>query len=281
MNNSPLTSIDLFGLIDIDGIYDEESRCARDAEFDHRLKGVVHGTVDFAVETIHGVHTSLSYIGSDGLDLEERRDVINTIGASQTRHKKIIDDKIMETFGIDPLDETYQFYRDNTKLGLEIWSLATGVYGAYKGIRFLNKVFKMPATMMEVGTSLTKSMNGLNTLGAVEELHLNQFHQAASNLSKIGKDNIRILRGWAKSKGWQKVTNSQGGPEIWGETIKGAFEWKLKIKPISSFREGLQSGSNLPRFDARLSRGNYINPFTSNMGARDIGTHIPLENIYR
>ncbi len=59
VNNSPSTSIDLFGLIDIDGIYDEESRRARDAEFDRRLKGVVHGTVDFAVETIHGVYTHL------------------------------------------------------------------------------------------------------------------------------------------------------------------------------------------------------------------------------
>jgi len=33
---------------------------------------------------------------------------------------------------------------------------------------------------------------------------LNTFNLYASELSDVGKTNIRILRGWAKSKGWER-----------------------------------------------------------------------------
>jgi hypothetical protein len=58
------------------------------------------------------------------------------------------------------------------------------------------------------------------------------------------------------------------------------FEWNIKIKPESSFRDGLEVGSNIPRFDARieytLSGDKYINPFTGQIGGPCIGKHIPL-----
>uniref|UniRef100_UPI0024E1AE5F RHS repeat domain-containing protein n=1 Tax=Parachlamydia acanthamoebae TaxID=83552 RepID=UPI0024E1AE5F len=157
VNNSPLTHIDIYGLIDIDGIYDEETRRARDAELGRKLKGMAHGTVDFAVETIHGLQTSMAYIGADEFCLEERRGIIGGIEESQTRQREIIDNKIMGVFNIDPSDEIYQSFRNNTKLGLEIWSLATGTYGAYKGIRHLNKLFKMSGKALDftkMGTNL-------------------------------------------------------------------------------------------------------------------------------
>ncbi len=68
-----------------------------------------------------------------------------------------------------------------------------------------------------------------------KEFELNRFHQAARNLSEEGQNNIRILRGWAKSKGWVKAPNS-GGPEKWGVVKNGEFEWNLLIKPESSMR---------------------------------------------
>lgn len=65
---------------------------------------------------------------------------------------------------------------------------------------------------------------------------------------------------------------------MWGtKNSDGVFSWRLKLKPQASTREGLGSGSNKPRFDARLDdKGTYVNPFTGETGDRIIGTHIPL-----
>jgi hypothetical protein len=118
-------------------------------------------------------------------------------------------------------------------------------------------------------------------VGASVGTKLNRFHQAARRLSEEGQNNIRILRSWAKSKGWERFPNPQGAPENWGIWQNGKAEWRLKIKPESSFRPGLQEGSNIPRFDARLltdrAGQSYINPFTGEVGSRQVGTHLPLE----
>jgi hypothetical protein len=104
---------------------------------------------------------------------------------------------------------------------------------------------------------------------------LNRFNQAAKNLLKTGQQNTRTLRGWAKSKGFVKKPNPGGGPEVWGvKKPGGGFEWRLKIKPEASPRV---PGSNMPRFDARVGAGEYINPFTGQTGGKAVGTHIPLE----
>ncbi|MFZ0565129.1 MAG: hypothetical protein WAM28_02960, partial [Chlamydiales bacterium] len=111
---------------------------------------------------------------------------------------------------------------------------------------------------------------------------LNRFHQSASQLSESGKNNIRILRNWAKSKGWTKYSQP-GKPESWGvfNQNRNAYDWRLKIKPEGSSRSGLHHGSKIPRFDARLYDGEYINPFTEQHGGVEIGTHIPLDFLFR
>ena len=110
----------------------------------------------------------------------------------------------------------------------------------------------------------------------------NRFDIAAKNLSEVGKNNIRILRGWARSKGWAQEKNCAGKPERWGLYQGDRFEWRLRIKPEPSARPGLDQGSNLPRFDARLQSGgqDYINPFNGQVGGETIGTHLPLEFKY-
>ncbi len=137
------------------------------------------------------------------------------------------------------------------------------------------------AAAIQSSRTATPILKTLTTTTIVEETqvanNLNRFHYAAKNLSETGQTNIRILRSWAKSKGWQRLPNSQGGPEIWGITKLGKFEFRLKIKPESSLRTGLDSGSQIPRFDARLSEGAYVNPFTGEVGNSKIGTHNPLE----
>ena len=112
-----------------------------------------------------------------------------------------------------------------------------------------------------------------------ETSQLSRFHQAAKSLPEEAQQNIRVLRGWAKSKGWVKAPNPEGGPEVWGVDVNGELSWRLKIKPEIGTRAGLEAGSQIPRFASRLNnQGLYINPFTSQLGGRAIGSHIPLEN---
>jgi len=120
--------------------------------------------------------------------------------------------------------------------------------------------------------------------GVIEQnaVNLNRFDLAASQLSGTGKNNIRVLRGWAKSKGWiREPRNLLGKPERWGSINPndGEFIWNLRIKPEASLRNGLDAGSRVPRFDARLGSGGnrYINPFTGKIGKESVGKHIPLQ----
>ena len=109
---------------------------------------------------------------------------------------------------------------------------------------------------------------------------LDRFDQAASQLSEVGQNNIRILRNWAKSKGWEKETGRLGKPERWGLYNGKEFTWHLRIKPEKSLREGLQAGSQQARFDARLNKemNGFLNPFTGKTGNKDLGTHLSLES---
>ncbi len=108
---------------------------------------------------------------------------------------------------------------------------------------------------------------------------LNRFHQAAKALTPAGKNNIRILRNWAKSKGWVREGNRLGKPERWGQYVGKEFHWHLRIKPEGSLRSGLHPLSNQPRFDARLkSGGDYIDPFSGKVGSYREFSHLPLES---
>ena len=90
---------------------------------------------------------------------------------------------------------------------------------------------------------------------------------------------------------WE-ITEKYGSPIIYKKIRKvklnrekfyryGKFEWRLVIKPEASTRPGLQTGSNIPRFDARLltdkAGQSYINPFAGEIGNWKVGTHLPLE----
>ena len=83
--------------------------------------------------------------------------------------------------------------------------------------------------------------------------------------------NIWWLRRWAKRQGY--VRNTTSNIERWDDPHTG--EWRLKIKPEGSTRPGLQPGSRVPRADARIGKGAYINPLTGQTG-KHAGTHIPL-----
>lgn len=118
---------------------------------------------------------------------------------------------------------------------------------------------------------------GWSVLGAAM-IQKNRFHQAASQLTPIGKSNIRALRGWAQSKNWRKLKEN---PEVWGVINNSGDEtWLLKIKPEGSSRGGaLDPESGVGRFDARRAPGIYVNPFSGEVG-KLAGTHVPLDTSY-
>ena len=96
---------------------------------------------------------------------------------------------------------------------------------------------------------------------------------SSSRLWKAVKRRVNIwrLRRWAKRQGY--VRNTTSNIERWDDPRNG--EWRLKIKREGSIRPGLQPESRVPRADARIGKGAYINPLTGQMG-KDVGTHIPL-----
>ena len=152
------------------------------------------------------------------------------------------------------------------------------------GMRFSDGMLPCPGSLTSVTSRVASaSKQTFGSLNSIWEtgypVTLNRFHQAAKSLSETGQNNIRILRGWAKSKGWEKLPNPEGRPEKWGIYQDGKFEWRLRIKPEPSLRENLHIGSGIPRFDARLGiDGNqYINPFTRELGNQNVGTHVSLE----
>jgi hypothetical protein len=84
--------------------------------------------------------------------------------------------------------------------------------------------------------------------------------------------NIWRLRRWAKKQGY--VRNKPSNIERWDDLLTG--EWRLKIKREGSVRPGLLASSRVPRADARIGPGQYLNPLTGEIGKK-AGTHIPLE----
>jgi RHS repeat-associated protein len=158
-------------------------------------------------------------------------------------------------------------------------TMGVGAY-IYTAERAALHVFRIPSQMVVKSESATAGIIRTQSLHLPESL--NRFDRAAYSLSPAGQANIRALRGWAKSNGWVQLPNQRGAPETWGIYRNGSFEWRVKIKPEPTLRPGIQEGSHLPRFDARVELGGegYINPFTGEIGSRGVGTHIPLDYPY-
>jgi hypothetical protein len=98
----------------------------------------------------------------------------------------------------DHRHEMYKTVHGGVSSGMELGAFALGGLGIAKGAY----------SLVQKGFTSTKRFAGMQKIGrpaatiTSEEFKLNRFHQAAKNLSETGQHNIRILRGWARSKGW-------------------------------------------------------------------------------
>jgi RHS repeat-associated protein len=96
-------------------------------------------------------------------------------------------------------------------------------------------------------------------------------NESKTQFSKIPK--ASELREWAKSQGYELLSN-ENGIEVWG--IKGADGWRLKIKHPST-TPGIDSGSQKWRFSARTKPGEYYDPTTGRTGTRSQLGHLDLD----
>ncbi len=268
VHNNPLTHIDEYGLID----YGQYSS-------DWNRKSPIWGTT--LSSTLSGlvsreVHILYNDLVQRGLELSFLKSKL--LGSS-------FDDKPWEKrrdIGCQRIDQFFGTKCGNA-FGQPDRFLLLGMPCPGNLFSTASKAVSVSRSALSVTSAYRIRGLALQPEMAQSNFQFNRFHQAAYNLSEVGQNNIRILRGWAKSKGWEKLPNSYGGPEKWGVYHDGLPEWRLIIKPEPSLRPGLQAGSNQPRFDARLNVGGsyYVNPFTNEVGAEGIGRHLPLDLYYR
>lgn len=133
------------------------------------LKGVSHGVVDFMIKTVHEFDTSVVYLGSAELEmgLYERAHMLQTVDRLHASQMEKAGDFMVNLFSIDQSDLIYQSARSTTTLGLEIGSLAYGVYGTVKGVISFSKLAKMPTkaiTAIQNETSILKNVKKSNKI---------------------------------------------------------------------------------------------------------------------
>jgi hypothetical protein len=95
----------------------------------------------------------------------------------------------------DNQHQMYRAWRSGVSDGIGVGTFFVGGISIAKGAYSL--VQRGMSTIQKLGRSSMPMINMATNQG----FQLNRFHQAARNLSETGQNNIRILRGWAKSKG--------------------------------------------------------------------------------
>lgn len=285
LHNNPLTHFDLYGYLTESENGSSPAGAAESSWWD--------STCNFFSDCVNsfceGINNSYTYV-AEGCNYvwENPRDV----------GECAMDVSLGAVNGfINPIEASCQETEEgqksrSTKIGEYIGTAAFGVSlycGIGEGVALLKGGYCSLRTAYTAFTAFTSGAKITNSVVKANRVaapviknssftkRLNRFNQAASNLSPEGKNNIRILCGWAKSKGWIRQANN-GGPEKWISYHNGKQRWNVIIKPEKSFREGLKEGSQIPRFDARINE-EYINPFTGMRGKSE-GTHIPLEATY-
>ena len=270
--NSPLLFYDPYGLSPLDTAYGLGIGVGNTAY------GIASGTVNLGLSLLNSIAHPIDTAETALEFTSQCKQIIDERGFEQIKN-----DLSMEiSDSISRYGQRWQNANDKEcgimmgEVGSEIASFLVpmGLAAKAKWASRSANTIRKAATVIKHESKVHKAA----TISSQAENKLNRFHQAASQLSEEAQNNIRILRGWAKSKGWVKFSED-GKPEAWGvfNPIRNTYDWRLKIKAEGSFREGLTRGSNVPRFDAKLDKGKYINPLTNERGNSKIGTHVSLD----
>ena len=131
--NTPLTHLDLYGLIDTEGWFARSMEKARDA-----VAAAAHGTADFAVQSVSWTGSAFNHLGSSLLDLNPSARETSSMqwASSQEKHLNALNYGItsaMKSLGVETNSDFYQKTRSGTTTTLEVSSLVMGAYGLVKG----------------------------------------------------------------------------------------------------------------------------------------------------
>lgn len=195
VHNNPLTSIDTFGLFD-DSFWDTPFIDYKaDYSFIGDLSSNVWGSFTTRCHDFrYGLDTGRS------MNIESWRDSFSS-ACSNNNYSYAMGLTFGNGLGTcQRFNDFFQSFRNNSYPDMVYGELPLPGKG-FSGNPTLSSATR-PAVKMATSTTPT--------------IQLNQFHQAAYNLTNVGKNNIRILRNWAESKGWKKLPNPNGAPEKWG-----------------------------------------------------------------
>jgi RHS repeat-associated protein len=113
----------------------------------HALCGSCHGSLDFALGTLHDWHTFFAHLGAGELDFEERTQILGEIQRSQANQMARVEGWVAHQFSVDPSDPVYQSFRSSTRIGLEVGTLVAGGYGAVQGITKVTRITRLPSAI--------------------------------------------------------------------------------------------------------------------------------------
>ena len=135
--------------------------CKRGGDIGPALAGIGHGVVDFMINSIHDLETSMAYIGADVMDLsvDSRAYVINSLELDQASRMMGTDNWIQDTFDVDSSDPIYSSFRSKTTSGLEIASLATITYGGIKALKTFSAFSKISFSSIHIESQINRGIS--------------------------------------------------------------------------------------------------------------------------
>lgn len=135
-----------------------------------RFCGAAHGTMDFVVDAFHSWETGAAYMGLSETEfsLEDKMQIIGGLEEEQVSRMETLDGWVRDSFSINKADPIYNSYRSNSKMGMEIGSLAAGAFGLVKGI--LRKVTTQTAKVVKLNSKLKwpSPSNGRCVINGIE-----------------------------------------------------------------------------------------------------------------
>jgi len=99
-------------------------------------KGIIGGTVDFGLNTLHSYQDLALHIGIRETEfaVHERFAMMHDVAQSQAARQDFVGEATMRALSVSPSNGIYQTFRSGTTTTLEIGTLATGAYGLYRGM---------------------------------------------------------------------------------------------------------------------------------------------------
>ena len=191
------------------------------------FKGISHGVVDFAIGSIHDLHTALAYMGTEQQEMasQERVEMIETIEQSQEARMNAVGDWMMDRLSVDQSDALYQSFRSKTTTGLEIGSLVTGGYGAVKGVIGFSRLARMPVQIAKLSAKGSQSVKGVLKVGKFTYSDTATKH--LTELVKKGPNASRLSRPYMKSQLTINEIMAAGNPISDPGGIPGGLRWDI------------------------------------------------------